>query len=265
MINFWRCWKGREELFGRTLLIVVVHALVIGLVIGWWGILWLPQYLKFHENKGYLNPDLIQWVQPWVQFLHLGPLAFTAGAVIFLLIDSLVVFFLVRTRYLQWLCDYWSLALFALPLICILWTGTKMLESYWGLHKRIETQRNVTIRQRGQEFASLVGTWKLISQEKDGVRQSMEQESFELVVEMERYRWRGEKGVCLGSWNVYSSSAQNEMSFVPDQINESAWGGQGYYRVTKTRLALHLVNTPAPDFKEFDTRSGGEIWIFKRQ
>jgi len=59
MINFWRFWKGREELFGRTWLIVVVHALVIGLVIGWWGILWLPQYLKIHEKKGYLNPDLI--------------------------------------------------------------------------------------------------------------------------------------------------------------------------------------------------------------
>ena len=265
MVNLSRFLKGREECIGRTLLIVVVHSFVVGSVICWWGILWLPKYLKFHESKGYLNPDLVQWIQPWLQFLYLGPLSIIAVAVVFLIIDILVVVFLVRTRYLEWLCDYWSLALFAMPLFCILLTGTKMLESYWNLHKRIESQRIITIRQRGQEFASLVGDWKLISQEKNGFRQSMEQSNFDLVIEMERYRWRGEKGLCLGCWNVYSSSAQNEMSFVPDQINENAWGGQGYYRVTKTRLALHLINAPTPEFKEFDTRSGGELWIFKRQ
>lgn len=262
---FIRFLKGREELIGRALLIVVVHAFVIGLVIGWWGIVWLPQYLTFHESKGYLNPDLIQWVQPWLQVLNTGPLAITAGAAVFLIIDMLVVVFLVRTRYLEWLCDYWSLALFMLPLFCILLTGTKMLESYWSLHKRIETQRNITIRQRGRDFSSLVGSWQLISHEKSGVRQSMEQSNFELVVEMDRYRWRDDKGICQGGWNVYSSSDQNEMSFVPDQINKSSWGGQGYYRVTKTRLAIHLVNVPTPDFKEFDTRTSGELWIFKRQ
>ena len=96
-------------------------------------------------------------------------------------------------------------------------------------------------------------------------RKHMQLSTIELVIENEEYRWRTEKGECLGAWSVYSSSDKNEMSFVPNEIDDKAWGGQGYYRVTPTRLGLHLVNEPGFfELSDFDTRTGGELWIFRR-
>jgi hypothetical protein len=106
----------------------------------------------------------------------------------------------------------------------------------------------------------------LIAREKDGSRQAIEPNKFTLVIDGESYKWLTENGECLGSCNVYSSSDQNEMSFVPNEIDGKSWGGQGFYRVTATRLGLHLVNEPGFfDLSSFDTRTGGELWIFERK
>jgi hypothetical protein len=258
--------KPRQEVVLRSLGIVLLHLFSVGMVIIWWGVQWIPSYFEFHENKGFLNPELISMAQIWFDLLKLGNLALIAICVGALFFDVLVVSLLVRSRSLQWLTDYWSTLIISLPLFCVIVTGTKMLDGYWGLQERIAQQRQRGVGQRGRDFQNLFGNWMLIAREKDGSRQAIEPNKFTLVIDGESYKWLTENGECLGSCNVYSSSDQNEMSFVPNEIDGKSWGGQGFYRVTATRLGLHLVNEPGFfDLSSFDTRTGGELWIFERK
>lgn len=247
-------------------LIVSLHILVVGIAIKWWGIHWLPKYFAFHQNRGYLNSDLAEFVQPWFDFLNLGANLGIVCGIGLVLVDVTAVYFSLRSKRLRWLTDYWSAIIIALPLLFIIVSGAKMLDGYWGLQERIAQQKQRGIGQRARDFRNLLGTWTLVSWEKDGSRQTMVDQGLELTIHTDGYVWRKGDGECLGGWDVYASSNQNELSFVPNEINENAWGGQGYYRVTNTRLALHLMNEPGfVNLSDFDSRTGGELWIFKRK
>jgi hypothetical protein len=257
--------KPTQEVLFRCIGIVLLHLFSVGTVLVWWGGEWIPSYFGFHESKGFLNPELATLSQPWFDLLSLGNPTLIAISLGLVTIDVLVLAFWVRSRNFQWLADYWTALIVSITLFWVVVTGTKMLDGYWGLQERISMHKQRGIGQRGRDFQNLVGSWKLITKEKDGQRQAIESSKFQLVIEGDGYQWLSEDGECSGSWNVYSSSDQNEMSFVPNEIDEKAWGGQGYYRVTATRLALHLVNEPGFfDLSSFDTRTGGELWIFVR-
>lgn len=258
--------KPLQESMLRAITVVSVHLLVLGMAIGWWGMQWLPQYFRFHANRGFLNPELTTLAQPWFDFLALGEQRLYAVAVLVAVFDLSIVFLLVRSARFQWVVDYWSVLVVMAPLLAVAVSGTLMLDGYWGLQERIAQQKQRGVGQRGRDFRNLVGNWTLIAKEKDGLREVLEHTDEVLIISDDGYKWLSNKGECLGSWNVYSSSDQNEMSFVPNEVTDNAWGGQGYYRVTETRLALHLVNEPGFfDLNHFDSRTGGELWIFKRK
>jgi hypothetical protein len=251
----------RTEYVGRLCVNSAIHFLAIGVATWWWAFDWIPEYFRFHENKGYLNPDLL-FLTSWFVEPQIGPTFNTFVIIGLLVLDTIVLGLLLRLRYLNWLVDFWNAAVIGLPLAFVLITGTKMLDCYWGLQGRIAAQQRRVVGERGREMDSFIGTWRLTAIETLGKRVPVNGEETVLVLDSSEYTWRNQGKECSGSWSIFSSSDRSELNFLPAEINENAWGGYGYYRVTPQRLALHLTDKfPAT---EFDSRGGGQIWFFEK-